>query len=82
MKGYWVSNNERVQGDHYFWTHNFDNILNNNPLDQPEQVKETECSIMKEYKVIHNERVQGDPYLQEQWFWDKHFFIKELIGPI
>ena len=60
MDGYRVIYNERVQGDHYIWTHNFDNILNNNSLDQPEQVKDTELSIIKEYKVIHTERVQGD----------------------
>ena len=53
--------NERVQGDHYIWTHNFDIILNNNSLDQPEQVKDMEFFIMKGYKVIHNEKVQGDP---------------------
>ena len=63
--------NERVRGDHYIWTHNFDIILNNNSLDQPEQVKDIEYkgSIMKRYRVIHNkgyrgihnEKVQGDP---------------------
>ena len=52
MKGYRVSNKERVQGDHYFWKYNFDKILNNNLLDQPEQIKDAECSIMKGYRVI------------------------------
>ena len=55
MKGYRVIHNERVQGDHYIWTNNFDKIKKNNSLDQPEQVKDTECTIMKGYKVIHNE---------------------------
>ena len=42
---------KRVQGDHYIWTNNFDKFLDNNSLDQPEQVKDTECFIMKGYKL-------------------------------
>ena len=51
--------NEKLQGDP---------ISNNNSLDQPEQVKDTEFSIMTGYLVIHNETVQGDHY-----FWDNKF---------
>ena len=58
-EGYKVIHSEKVQGD---------KILINNSLDQPEQVKDTECSIMKEYKVIQNERVQGDHYFQNNGF--------------
>ena len=81
MKEYRVIYNLRVQGDHHIWTHNFDKILNNNSLDQPEQVKDTECSIMKGYKVIHNERVQGDHYFWNKVFGPNSDSNTELIGP-
>ena len=56
-------------------------LLNNNSLDQPEQVNDTECSIMKAYMVIHNERVQGDHYFWNNVFGPNSFFNIELIGP-
>ena len=71
---YRVIYNERIQGDHYIWTHSFDKCLDNYSLDQPEQAKDTECSIMEEYKVIHNEGVQGDHYFRNNVFGHKSFF--------
>ena len=71
-EGYRGIQNEKVQGDP---------ILNNNSLDQPEQVNDTECSIMKGYKVIHNERIQGDHYFWNNVFEPNSCFNIELIGP-
>ena len=80
MKRYRVILNEGSRGIHNEKVQGVP-ILNNNSLDQPKQVNDTECSIMKGYKVIHNERIQGDHYFWNNVFGPNSCFNIELIGP-